>query len=65
MLVPAPRGTMGRLSRYAIFTVSSDLLGGAGDDDHFRVTCCLRAVVFEDDQVLGGVEHVLLTQPPR
>ena len=31
-------------------------LGGAGDDHDFRVARCLGAVVFEDYQVLGGVQ---------
>ena len=37
-----------------------DLLGGTGNHHDLRVARSLRAVVFEDDQVLGGVEDVLL-----
>ena len=46
------------------FDCLSHFLGGAGDDHDFRVAGCLGAVVFEDYQVLGGVQDVPLPNHP-
>ena len=64
MLVPRAPGHDGYSLPVRDFDCLSHFLGGAGDDHDFRVAGCLGAVVFEDYQVLGGVQDVPLPYHP-